>query len=150
MSYNQNNPNRDDGQWDRWNSNASNSSYYNQPTHRPYGERFAIASGICGILSLSSCCFLLFSLPLAALGLLFAVLSYRSGRKMSTPCFTGILFSSLGLTCAVVLCIYSLAMMPVFLKNEVFRSRFDAVTEQVYGMDFAEFMEKYYGYTIEE
>lgn len=150
MDHNQNNPNHDNDQWDRWNSNASNSSYYNQPVHRPYGQSFAIASGICGILSLSTCCFVMLSLPLGALGVLFAVLAYRKGRRMSTSYITGMLFSSIGLSCAVLLCIFSLAMMPVFMKSEVFRSQFDAVTEQMYGMDFAEFMEQYYGYTIEK
>ena len=146
----QNNQNRDDRQWDRWDSNASNSSYYNQPTHRPYGQSFAIASGICGILSLTSCCFVIISLPLAALGVLFAVLAYRKGRRMSNSCVTGILFSSIGLTCSAALIIYSLIMLPVFMKSDAFRSQFDAVTQQMYGMDFTEFMEEYYGFSIGE
>lgn len=153
MDSNQNGPdnrNRRNEQWDRWNSNASNSSYYNQPTHRPYGQSFSIASGVCGILSLSTCCFIIVSLPLAALGILFAVLAYRKGKKMNNTCVAGVLFSSIGLACAVTLTIYSLAMMPVLLKNEAFRSQFDRMSEQIYGMDFEELLEKYYGYSIGE
>lgn len=144
-----NDPNRDNQQWDRWDSNASHSSYYNQPTHRPYGQRFAFASGICGILSLSTCCFVVVSLPLAALGVLFAALSCRRGKKMSNTCVAGVLFSGIALTCAVMLLIYSLAMMPILLKNEAFRGQFDRMTQQMYGMDFTELLE-YYGYSIEE
>lgn len=153
MDYNHNgsnDQNHDNQQWVRWDSNASHSSYYNQPTHRPYGQRFALASGICGILSLSTCCFVVVSLPLAALGVLFAVLAWRKGRKMSNTWVAGVLFSCIGLTCAVSLLIYSLAMMPILLKNEAFRSQFDRMTEQMYGMDFAEFLEEFYGYSIEK
>lgn len=142
--------NHDDQQWDRWNSNASHSSYYNQPTHRPYGQRFAIASGVCGILSLSTCCFVFFSLPLAALGVLFAALAWRRGKKMSNACVAGALFSGIGLACAVTVLVYSLAMLPVFLKNEAFRGQFDRMTEQIYGMDFTEYLEEFWNYSIEE
>lgn len=149
MDYNQNGQNNN-GSWDRWNSSASNSSYYNQPTHRPYGQSFSVASAVCGILSVTACCAVIISLPLGALGILFAVLAHRKGKKMNNTCTLGVIFSSIGITCAVTLVIYSFAMLPVFMKNDVFRSQFDRVTEQMYGMDFTEFMEEFYGYTIEE
>lgn len=145
-----NNQDRNNQQWDRWNSSASNSSYYNQPTHRPHGQSFSIAAGVCGILSLSTCCFVILSLPLAALGILFSVLAYRKGKKMSNTGVAGVLFSGIGLACSVTLTIYSLIMMPVLLKNEAFRSQFDRMSEQLYGMDLAEFLEKYYGYSIDD
>lgn len=153
MDYNQNNrnnQNNDRESWDKWNSNASNSSYYNQPTHRPYGQSFSLASGICGILSVTACCAVIVSLPLGALGILFAALAHRKGKKMNNICAIGAISSCVGIACATVLIIYSFVMMPVFMKNEVFRSQFDMMTEQMYGMDFAEFMEEFYGYTIEE
>lgn len=153
MDYNQNHhndQNRDNGQWDRWNSSSSNNSYYNQPVRKPSGQAFAMASGVCGILSLSTCCIVIVSLPLAALGVLFAVLAYRKGRKMSNSCVTGILFSGIGLACSAALIIFSLIMLPLFMKNDAFRGQFDAITQQMYGMDFSEFMEEYYGYSIEE
>ena len=61
-----NNWNGNNGQRDRWNSSASNSSYYNQPTHRPYGQTFSIASAICGLLSMTTSCTIILSLPLGA------------------------------------------------------------------------------------
>ena len=153
MDYNQNGQNnqnnRNNGQWDKWNSNASNSSYYNQPTHRPYGQLFSIASTVCGALSLATCCTILLSLPLAALGLLFGMLAHRKGRKMSSACITGITFSSVGLAGAVLIMVYSLVMLPVFMRNETFRNQINTMSEQIYGIDFTDFMEQYYGYSFE-
>ncbi len=147
MNDNRNSQNNND-QWDRWNSNASNSSYYNQPTHRPYGQGFMIASGICGIMSLTACCMGILSLPLGALGILFAALTYRKGRKMNSTCLIGVVSSCLGIVSAVVLMINSFAMLPTLMKDDAFRSQLDAVIQQMYGMDFTEFMEEY-GYTFE-
>jgi len=145
----QNHQNNNNGQWDRWNSNASNSSYYNQPTHRPYGQGFMIASGVCGLLSVTTCCTGVLSLPFGALGILFAVLTYRKGKKMNSACTAGIICSCVGMLSGIFLLVYSFAMLPVFMENEAFRQQFDVITQQMYGMDFAEFMREYYGYTIE-
>ncbi len=151
MDYNQNGQNNrnDRGQWDRWNSNASNSSYYNQPTHRPYGQLFSIASAVCGILATTTCCTVVLSLPLGALGILFAVLAHRKGRKSSSTCVTGFTLSVIGLVAAVGIMIYSLVMMPAMMKNETFRNQINSMMQQMYGVDFTEFMERYYGYSFE-
>lgn len=146
MGYNQNN---DNGQWDRWDSNASNSSYYNQPVHRPYGQSFTIASNVCGILSMMTGCFALLSMPLGALGILFSSLARRKGQKPNYNNI-GLVFSCIGLVSALVTIAYSLFMLPTLMKSEAFRGQFDQVTEQIYGKDFAEFMEEFYGITIEE
>lgn len=152
MDYNQNGQNnrnnRDNGQWDRWNSNASNSSYYNQPTHRPYGQAFSVAAAVCGLLSLTTCCTVILSLPLGALGILFACLAHRRGKRMSSACVTGLTLSIIGLASAVLIMIYSLFMLPVFMKNESFRNQLDTISEQMYGIHFSEFMEQYYGYSF--
>lgn len=145
MDYNQNNQNN----WDRWNSSASNNSYYNQPTHRPYGQGFLIASMICGVLSVTACCTGVLSLPLGALGILFALLTYRRGKKMSGSAMTGLVFSVMGIITGVSMLIYSFAMLPAMLQDPVFRNQVDVMTEQLYGMDFAEFMEEYYGYEMD-
>ena len=108
MDYNRDNHHEE---WDKWNSNASNSSYYNQPTHKPYGQAFSIASAACGLLSLMTCCTIVLSLPLGALGLLFAVLAHRKGRKMNTQCVTGITLSCIGLVTALSMIVYSFVML---------------------------------------
>ncbi len=152
MDYNQNNGNnmnRDNGQWDKWNSNASNSSYYNQPTHRPYGQLFAIASGICGLLSITTCCAAILSLPLGALGILFAVLTYRKGKKMNTTSALGIMLSCAGIVTAVTTIVYSFSRLPTLMESEVFRNQINTITRQMYGMDFTELMQEFFGYTFE-
>ena len=151
MEHNQNDPNnrqRNNQQYDRWNSSASNSSYYNQPTHRPYGQGFIIASMVCGVLSVTACCTGILSLPLGALGILFALLTYRRGKKMNGSAMTGIVFSTMGIITGVSMLIYSLYTLPEMMQDPFFRSQIDAMTEQMYGMDFAEFLEEYYGYEI--
>lgn len=149
FNNNQNNPNNN-GNWDRWNSNASNSSYYNQPTHKPYGQGFLMASCLCGFLSVTMCCTGVLSLPLGALGILFALLAYRKGKKMSSQGVVGITLSALGMLSGIALIIYSFVTLPEMLQDKAFRSQADIITEQMYGMDFAEFMEEFYGYSIEE
>lgn len=150
MDHNQGNGNQNNNQWDRWNSNASNSSYYNQPTHKPYGQGFTMASVACGILSITTCCTGILPLPLGALGILFAVLVYRKGKKMNSACVMGITTSCLGIAVGVMMTVYSFAMLPFFLKDEAFRSQLDTLTQQMSGMDFEEFLKAYYGYTISE
>ena len=150
MDFNNNqNQQNNNGQWDRWNSNASNSSYYNQPTHRPYGQGFMIASGICGLMSVTACCTGILSLPLGALGILFAALTYRKGKKMNSACLIGVVSSCLGIVSAIVLMINTFAMLPTLVENDAFRSQLDVVTQQMYGMDFKTFMEEFYGYSFE-
>ena len=152
MDYNQNGQNnqnnRDNGQWDRWDSNASNSSYFNQPTHRPYGQAFSVAAAICGLLSVATCCTIILSLPLGALGILFAVLARRKGRRMSPSCVTGLALSIVGLVGAAFLMVYSYVMLPALMKNESFRMQLDTMTQQMYGIPFSEMMEMY-GYSFD-
>lgn len=145
----QNNWQRDNRQWDRWNSSASNSSYYNQPTHRPYGQGFLIASMICGVLSVTTCCTGILSLPLGALGILFALLTCRRGKKMSSSAMTGIVLSAMGIITGVSLLAYSFHMLPAMMRDPMFRNQVDAITEQMYGMDFEEFMKEYYHYEFD-
>ncbi|MCI8529817.1 MAG: hypothetical protein HFH82_11820 [Lachnospiraceae bacterium] len=151
MDFNQNQRNQqnNDGSWDRWNSNASNSSYYNQPTHRPYGQAFTIASGICGLMSVTACCTGILSLPLGALGILFAALTYRKGKKMNSASLVGVVSSCVGIISAVIITINTFTMLPALMENESFRYQLDTMTQQMYGMDFQTFMEEFYGYSFE-
>lgn len=152
MGYNQNDQNSwDNGnqQMDRWNSSASNSSYYNQPTHRPYGQGFIIASMICGILSVTACCTGILSLPLGALGIIFALLTYRKGKRMNGSALTGIMLSTMGIVTGISMLIYSFVTLPRMMQDPFFRSQVDSITEQMYGMNFAEFLREYYGYELD-
>lgn len=145
-----NNWNGNNGQKDRWNTSASDSSYYNQPTHRPYGQTFSVASAVCGLLAVTTSCTVILSLIFGSLGLLFAVLAHRSKKRMNTTCVTGIVLSCAGLVTVVSMMIYSFLSLPSLMQNEMFRSQMNAVTRQLYGVDFNEFMEEVYGYSFEE
>ena len=147
MDYNRDNHHEE---WDKWNSNASNSSYYNQPTHRPYGQTFSIASAVCGLLSMTTSCTIILSLPLGALGILFAVLAHRTKKKMNSTCVTGIALSCVGLTTAISMIVYSFVMLPSLMQNDAFRNQVNAVSRQLYGVDFDEFMEETYGYSFDD
>ena len=144
-----NNQNRGNGNWDRWNSNASNSSYYNQPTHRPYGQSFSIASAVCGLAMMTGCTVVL-PLCLGSLGILFAFLAHRRGKRMSSACVTGLTLSSIGVFFAVVILVYTYVMLPMLMKNETFSRQLDTVSEQMYGVSFSELMEQYYGHSFDD
>lgn len=149
-NWNGSNWNKDNGQRDRWNSDSSNSSYYNQPTHRPYGQTFSIASAVCGLLAMTTGCTVILPLILGSLGILFAVLAHRSKKKMNTTCVTGIALSCAGLVSVVFIAIRSFTMLPEMMENDAFRSYMNTAMQQIYGMDFDTFLEEYYGYSFDD
>lgn len=94
--------------WDKWDSNASHSSYYNQPTHTPYDRGFSIASVVCGLLSITlGCCSL--SLPLGAMGIIFAVLCSRKNKPLNGNNRLGLYLSIFGCLYGTVSLIYLIA-----------------------------------------
>ncbi len=141
MDGNRNSDNRSDkSQWDRWNSDASNSSYYNQPVHRPYGQAFSYASFIMGMLSVTiGCCGL--SIPLSALGVLFALLAHRKGRRMNSTAKSGLVLSCIGAVLGVCLAVYSFLAMPGIMKQ------FQALSQsQSEASPYGELLNRYYDY----
>ena len=151
MDYNRNNQNGSD-QWDRWNSNSAHNSYYNQPTHRPYGQAFTIASLVLGLLSVTvGCCGI--SLPLGALGILFALLVRRKGRRMGSTAKAGLILSIIGFIMGILLTVYAFVSIPLLMQNDAYRERFNAYFRAGTGMDFEEYLEyiqNYYGITFTE
>lgn len=138
MDYNHND------QWDRWNSSSENSSYYNQPTHRPYDQGFSIASLIFGILSITlGCCG--FSVFTGAFGIFFALMCYRKGKKLNSSCMTGLVLSIIGIVIGVLS--IALAFYMIF-HNPAYMEQFNQSFRQVYGMSFEEMLQNYYGITF--
>ncbi len=131
--------------WDRWNSNASNSSYYNQPTHKPYDQAFSIASLVLGLLSLTlGCCGI--SIPLGSLGILFAMLSYRKGKPMNSNSRFGLYTSVFGCVYGIVMIVYTLfVQLPVMLQDPAYVNQMNQLYQMLFGMDFEEFIQLYYG-----
>lgn len=154
MNYNRGDRNHgyDDENWDRWNSNSSHSSYYNQPTHRPYGQAFAMASLILGLLSVTvGCCGI--SLPLGALGILFALLVRRKARPLEGTARAGFTLSIIGFVIGILFTVYALISIPVMMQNDVYRERFNTYFRAGTGMDLDEYLEyiqNYYGISFTE
>ena len=95
-------PDNDD--WDRWNSSAANSSYYNQPVQKPWGRGFSRASFLLGGISVVLG-FTMLSLPLGALGIFFAMLVFRKGKRLNSTAKSGLALSCIGAVfglCAVL------------------------------------------------
>lgn len=147
MSYQQNNNwnQNNNEQWDRWNSGTSNSSYHNQPTHRPYDQAFSIASLVLGLLSTTmGCCGL--SIPLGALGILFAILCYRKGKRLNSNARFGLCLSIVGCVYGIGILIYALFVeIPAMLQNPASLQQLDQMYQMFFGLDFKEFMQQYYG-----
>lgn len=159
MDYNRNNQNGSD-QWDRWNSNSAHNSYYNQPTHRPYGQAFAIASLVCGLLSVTIG-FCGIALPLGALGIIFAVLVRRKGKKTNSTAQTGLILSSTGVGLGSLILLLYLIFMPMMLKqqlsNESTRQQmefmYNSLWKNSFDMEFEEYLDyisNFYNITIDE
>lgn len=114
--------------WDKWDSNASHSSYYNQPTHPPYDQGFTIASIICGILSITlGCCSL--SLPLGAMGILFAVLCRRRNKPMNSNCRMGLCLGVFGCIYGAVNLVYQVMRS---LSDPFFLQQLQLIYDQFY------------------
>lgn len=102
--------------WDKWNSDSSKSSYYNQPTHPPFDQGFSIASMVCGFLSVTlGCCYL--SLPLGAMGILFAILCRRRNRPLNGNCRIGLMLGIFGCIYGVFSLIYLFTHVPEQLSG---------------------------------
>lgn len=159
MDYNGNNQNGND-QWDRWNSNSSHSSYYNQPTHRPYGQAFALASLVCGLLSVTIG-FCGIALPLGALGIIFAVLVRRKGKKTNSTAQTGLILSSIGTVLGALILVLYLMLMPLMLKQQLsndearqqMKFMYDSLWKDRFDMEFDEYLDyisSFYNITFDE
>lgn len=125
--------------WDHWNSNASHNSYYNQPTHTPYDQAFSIASVVMGLLSVTlGCC--VFSLPLGALGILFALLCYRKGKQLNSNCRLGILLSTIGIVAQLLM--FANIFYNMYANPEAYLEQLNQTSQMLYGMDFTELLNR--------
>lgn len=68
---------------------------------------FSTASFICGMLSVFLCCTGVLSIPVAALGILFACLTKRDRQPMPPVSVSGIFLSCLGMALGLSMCIYA-------------------------------------------
>ena len=122
--------------------NSDNPNYNSAPQpNRPGG--FAIASLVCGIISVILCCTGVLSIPTGALGILFAVLTKRKGQNMSGLCIAGIWLSCVGMALGILMTVYSFFMV---FSNPVLYEEVNTMFQTMYGMN----MEEYFNYIINQ
>lgn len=111
---------------------------------------FTIVSLIMGICSLVTICTAILPLPLGALGILFAILSYRKGRHMDTMAIAGIATSCVGLLFSLVVVGMGFAMMPSMLRDPEYRDMLNRYSESMYGQSYDDLFENAYGIDLDE
>lgn len=111
---------------------------------------FTVASLVLGICSLLTVCTAVLPLPLGALGILFAVLSHRKGRRMDTMAVTGIATSCVGLAFSLIMYGAVFASMPNLLRDPDYRDMLNRYSESMYGESYDELFEKAYGIDLDE
>ena len=111
---------------------------YNTSSAGPKTSGFAMASMICGIISILLCCTGCFSLSLGSLSILFAVLSKRRGEPMPSMSVTGITLSCVGIALGIFILIFSFATL---ISSPEFRESYEDALEEYY---------EYYNYGFED
>lgn len=119
-----------------------------QPTQKR--NPFIIAALAAGIFSLLSICTGILPLILGSLGILFALLSRRKGKRLETPAFIGMITSIMSIAFSLVIIIMSFAALPAMLKSSEYRKQLNEVSESMYGYSFDEIIEEGYGIDLDE
>lgn len=129
------------------NSNMQNTN--TQDTYPPHPDAFGglpTASRICGIISfglgifsVTACCLGYLSIPLGALGILFAMLSRRLGKQMPPACKSGIILSVIGIVVGLVMMIATIYITitdPQFWEQmQETMELYEEMYEETYGID---------------
>ncbi len=105
---------------------------------------FAIASMVCGIVSLLMCCMGL-GLPLGALAIIFAILSRRKGQTMESMSVAGIVTGIIGGILGLIIVLYSLSLM----ANPYFQLGIHDSFEEHFGEEKADELFELYGFDLD-
>ncbi|MCR5283198.1 MAG: hypothetical protein K6E18_07485 [Lachnospiraceae bacterium] len=108
---------------------------------------FMLISMCMGVLSIITSPLFFVSLPLAGLSILFAILSKGKALRMDIMAKVGVITSSLGIVCCVLL---TGVMAMLILFSPDYRSRLNETSQMMYGQTFDEMMEMQYGVSLEE
>lgn len=126
-------------------------NYYSVTPTCPAPEKlggFSVASMICGMISIILCCTGILSLPLGAMGILFAVLSHRRGKSMPSMSLTGIILSCIGIVMGLIMLVFSIYMV---MTDPEFRDTFKDTYEEYYDDYYEEYYDDldFYHYGLE-
>lgn len=119
--------------------NANNND--RQSTARPSG--FSVASFVFGIFAMITLCTGLLPIPLGSLGILFAVLTYRKGKKLPSFSLAGLCLSCVGMIFGITLYIYTAISILPLLNNPEYRQELNAYYESVLGISLDELLGEY-------
>lgn len=82
---------------------------HGRPQQQPSSNGLASAALICGIISLCTICCFYLSIPVAALSILFALLSKGYNIQMNNQARTGMILALLALVISAVLIVFALS-----------------------------------------
>ena len=123
-----------------FNQNSENTNYVpSQPFKRPNG--FAIASLVCGIISLILCITGILGIPAGALSILFAALSKRKGQFLSGMSIVGIVLSVIGILLGLLIIAYTIFLL---FYDPAFKDQMNILMQQMYGVSLEEFFSMYF------
>lgn len=116
-----------------------------QQNQLPYRQKngFATAAMILGICSIVLCITILLPFPLGALGILFVILSRRRGEKLSGAAVGGLITSLIGMVLGLILTA-AIAIASLQMLKPENREQRNQQFEQIYGIDFDEYLERLY------
>jgi hypothetical protein len=128
-----NNPQMENNQWQQGNYNQPDYSQqqgnYSQPNYnqQPYQQNytqpssgFGIASMVCGILALITCCLWCTCIPLAVVSIVLGILQIQKGTAKGMA-IAGIVCSSIGLILFIALTIYGNYLQSSGMYDEIMR-----------------------------
>jgi len=124
-----------------------NNGNVNYVPRQPAPERdkgFIIASMVLGILSILFSCVGFYSIPFAALSILFAILAYRKGRKMNSMAVSGIITSCIGIIMGILVTIWAFWYMSVLIEDG-FLDYYESYLEETYGEEVTDLLKDFYG-----
>ncbi len=122
------------------NQEQNNEMNGNNQMPDPRFRGFSIASMVCGICSLVLCCTGLLSIPVGALGILFALLTRKRGQRMNNMCVAGIWLSCVGLALGIFITISSIVTV---FTDPSYLNMLDQMYQQMYGVSLDEFWQSY-------
>ncbi len=117
---------------------------------RPKKSPFSGAALLLGVFSLLSIGIVILPIPLGALGILFASLAHRKGKKREISCIVGLTSSIIGLIASISIMVSSIAMIPTLMKNPEYREQLNTISEQLYGKSFDDVVEELYGVELDD
>lgn len=123
---------------------------YRQNPPVPRRNPFTIASLVLGICSLVTICTGVLPMPLGALGILFAILSYRKGKQLDSMALIGVITSCVGLVFSLVIYGIAFSMLPSMLQDPEYRDMLNRYSESLYGESYDDLFEDAYGIDLDD